>query len=502
MSDERRVAGRHQRLLEQTESGMSWPTGTSRTVRRVDPIPSVLEATILARLRERHTQGLALACFDADGIRFAGGVGYADLARGEPVTPQTVFRVASVSKLLTTALVLAAVDAELIDLDEQVNRYLPAGLQINAADGAPATSRVRTLLSHTSGLPAGARGADLGNPALTRIANAAPLRSLADAISGLRLVQRPGERVIYSNVAFNVAGFIAARAFGQPFEAAARNHVLEPLGMTDAAFTPHRVGPGVATPYGSIVPPGVSAKPADRVRLVATPMGGLTSSVLDLVRFGQMVLNGGEHGGRRILSARALAAATTMSARNHPELEQGYGLGFKVRTWRGRTIIGHDGNMPGVATQLWLAPEDGVGVVVLTNGYALAVPHEIAAIALEDALGLPSASIPGPPTDVRAWEAFGRRVEGSYELQDSQIAGLAGRVANLVAKVRLRHETAGRLRLEGNPGSDGPVWLWPDGEVGHYRVDGSVDPGANAFIEQQPDGPHLWLTHATHLLRK
>ena len=481
---------------------MSWPTGTSRTVRRVDPIPSVLEATILARLRERHTQGLALACFDADGIRFAGGVGYADLARGEPVTPQTVFRAASVSKLLTTALVLAAVDAELIDLDEQVNRYLPAGLQINAADGAPATSRVRTLLSHTSGLPAGARGADLGNPALTRIANAAPLRSLADAISGLRLVQRPGERVIYSNVAFNVAGFIAARAFGQPFEAAARNHVLEPLGMTDAAFTPHRVGPGVATPYGSIVPPGVSAKPADRVRLVATPMGGLTSSVLDLVRFGQMVLNGGEHGGRRILSARALAAATTMSARNHPELEQGYGLGFKVRTWRGRTIIGHDGNMPGVATQLWLAPEDGVGVVVLTNGYALAVPHEIAAIALEDALGLPSASIPGPPTDVRAWEAFGRRVEGSYELQDSQIAGLAGRVANLVAKVRLRHETAGRLRLEGNPGSDGPVWLWPDGDLGHYRVDGSVDPGANAFIEEQPDGPHLWLTHATHLLRK
>ena len=153
-----------------------------------------------------------------------------------------------------------------------------------------------------------------------------------------------------------------------------------------------------------------------------------------------------------------LSAATTLSVRNHPELEQGYGLGFKVRTWRGRTIIGHDGNMPGVATQLWLAPEDGVGVVVLTNGYALAVPHEI--------------------------------------------PGLTGWLANRVAKIRLRHETAGRLRLEGNPGSDGPVWLWPDGEVGHYRVDGSVDPGANAFIEQQPDGPHLWLTHATHLLRK
>lgn len=468
----------------------------------VDPIPAALEANIRVRLRERHTQGLALACFDTDGIRFAGGVGHADLTRGEAVTPQTVFRVASISKLLTTTLVLTAVDAGLLDLEEPVNRYLPAELQITTADGQPATSRVRTLLSHTSGLPAGARGADLGNPALTRIANAAPLRSLADAISGLRLVPRPGERVIYSNAAFNVAGFVAGRAFAQPFEAAARTHVLEPLGMTDAEFTPHRVGPGVATPYGSIVPPGVGAKPADRVRLVATPMGGLTSSVLELARFGQMVLNGGVHDGQRLLSTEVLDAATTMSARNHPELEQGYGLGFKVGTWRGRRIIGHDGNMPGVASQLWLAPDDGVGVVALTNGYALAVPHEIAATALEHSLGLPPVPTPGPPAHVRAWEEFGRRVEGSYELQDSQIPGLAGWFANLVANVRVHHETAGRLRLEGNPGSDGSVWLWPDGELGHYRVDGHVDPGANAFIEELPDGPHLWLTHATHLLGK
>lgn len=468
----------------------------------MDSTPAALEETIRVRLRERHTQGLAVACFDADGIRFAGGVGYADLARVEPVTPQTVFRVASISKLLTTTLVLAAVDAGLIDLDEPVNRYLPADLQITTKDGEPATSRVRTLLSHTSGLPAGARGADLGNPALTRIANAGPLRSLDDAISALQLVPRPGERVVYSNAAFNVAGFIAARAFGLPFEAAARTRLLEPLGMTGAAFTPQRVGPGVATPYGSIAPPGVGAKPADRIRLVATPMGGLTCSVLDLARFGQMVLNGGEHGGQRILSTQVLDAATTLSTRNHPALEQGYGLGFKVGTWRGRSTIGHDGNMPGVATQLWLAPEDGVGVVVLTNGYALAVPHEIAATALEHTLGLPPVPMPGLPAHVKAWDELGRRVEGRYELQDSQMAGLVGWLAKLVANVRLRHETAGRLRLEGNPGSDGPVWLWPDGEFGHYRVDGSVDPGTNAFIEEQPDGPHLWLAHATHLLRK
>lgn len=467
----------------------------------MEPIPPALEATIRTRLRERLTPGLALACFDAEGIRFAGGVGHADLARGEEITPRTIFRLASISKLFTTTLLLRAANAGEIDLDEPVNRYLPPALRITTVDGAPAESPVRALLSHTSGLPAGARGADLGNSLLTRITNAGPLRSLADAITGLQLVPRPGERVIYSNTAFNVAGYIAGAAFGQPFEDAARTHVLDPLGMEGAAFTPHRIGPGVATPYGSIVPPGVGPKPADQLRLVATPMGGLTASVLDLARFGQMVLNGGEHDGRRILSRPLFDAATTMSARNHPELDQGFGLGFKVQTWRGRRIIGHDGNMPGVATQMWLAPDDGVGVVALTNGYSLAVPHEIAAAALGHALDLPADPTPGPAADAGTRAEFGRRVEGTYELRDSQMPGLVGRVANLIARVRLRHETGGRLRLEGNPGSDGPVWLWPEGAPGNYRVDGSVDPGTNAIIEELPDGPHLWLTHATHLVR-
>jgi hypothetical protein len=103
--------------------------------------------------------------------------------------------------------------------------------------------------------------------------------------------------------------------------------------------------------------------------------------------------------------------------------------------------------------------------------------------------------------NVSAWEEFGRRVEGTYELQDSQLPGIVGRVANLIGKVELRHETAGRLRLDGNAGSDGPVWLWPDGEVGRYRLDGAVDPGTNAFIERRSDGPHLWLGHGAHLLR-
>ena len=146
----------------------------------MDPIPAHLEADIQSRLREHQTFGLALCGFDAEGIRFAGGVGFADLDRSESVTPATVFRVASISKLLTTALALRAVDAGFLDLDDPVNRHLPSELRIRGPHGEPATSSVRTLLSHSSGLPAGTRGADeLGQQPVGGSPGVRPLRSSA-----------------------------------------------------------------------------------------------------------------------------------------------------------------------------------------------------------------------------------------------------------------------------------------------------------------------------------
>lgn len=469
----------------------------------MDPIPDDLAAQIQTLLRERRTHGLALCAFDADGALFGGGIGWADLSRCEPVTTSTVFRVASISKLVTTAVVLAAVDAGELDLDSPVNRHLPSGLQIRDAHGQLASSTVRSLLSHTSGLPAGTRGAAIGNPVLSYLTNQGRVRQLSDAITGLLLTHEPGERIVYSNPAFNVAGYLAAVATGRPFEAAARERILGPLGMVDSEFTSSRRGPGVATPYGSILPPGVGTAPADGLRLVATPMGGLTASASDLVRFGQFVLRRGDWGGRQLLSSQLLDAATSIEARNHPALDQAYGLGFKVRRWRGRTTIGHDGNMPGVATQLLLSPRDRVGVVVLTNGYALGVPHQVADLAL--ARILDSSPAPAPeasPEQRAAAAAIGRRVEGTYRFFDRQLPGVVGQVGTAITRIRLIHEVEGRLRLDGNPGSDGPVWLLPEAVPGRYRVASAVDDGGSAVIEERTDGVHLWLGTTTRLRRR
>ncbi|MEL7208145.1 MAG: serine hydrolase domain-containing protein, partial [Actinomycetota bacterium] len=311
----------------------------------VEPLPDGLQAALRRRLREKQVYGIAVCGFDRDGIRFVGGVGHADLARGEPVEPTTVFRVASISKLLTATLVLRLVDDGELSLDGPVNDLLPEELAIKDGDDRPVDVSLRSMLSHSSGLPYGLRGTDAGNRVLSRLANQGRVRDLADAIRGLRLTHEPGTKIVYSNPAYNVLGHVAAERAGRSFEAASRSQVLQPLGMVDSAFG-HRQGPGVATPYGSLFPPAVSDRPVDRMRLIATPMGGLTTTVLDLARFGRMVLNGGELDGRRFLDPATVAEATSTQARNHPALEQGYGLGFKTRRWRGRDLVGHDGNMP------------------------------------------------------------------------------------------------------------------------------------------------------------
>ncbi len=471
----------------------------------MDPLPAALVAAVEDRLRTRGVFGLALCAFDREGVRFGGGVGYADVARGEPVTTTTIFRVASISKLLTATLVLGLTDDGLLDLDAPIDQYLPDHLQITGRDGGPAPSTVASVLSHSSGLPFGVRGVDVGSRLVSWVTNQGRVADLEAAIAGLRLARAPGERVVYSNPGYNALGYVAARAVGGAFEEVVADRVLGPLGMGDSEFTPLRTGPGVAVQYGAVAPPKVGPRPAEGFRLVATPMGGLTTHVEDLARFGRMVLRSGRtDADEPLLTPGALGGAASVQARNHPDLDQGYGFGFKVRSWRGRTVVGHDGHMPGVATRIALAPDDGVGVVVLTNGYALSVPHEVADLALAHLLDLAPDGARGDDADGErpAREALGRRVEGTYRSLDASPGGIVGRLNDRVVRVRVTHEARGRLRVDGHPGSDGPVWLVPEGRVGRYRAAAPVDDRTSAVVEERPDGTHIWMGFTGHLHRR
>lgn len=461
-------------------------------------LPTALAPFVETERRRADVAGIALAAFDREGIRFAGASGLADIARGEPVTLDTLFLAASISKLFTTTLVLQDVEAGTVGLDDPVNRHVDERSRVLDAKGRPAGDvTIRHLLTHSSGLPVSWRGLEYSNAVIRRLTNRGPApRSLADVIAGMRQVRPAGKGLIYSNGAFSLLGHMAARFHGRPFNETVRERVFEPLGMERSSFKVEPLGPGVAVPYGSIVKGGAGRKPAGPIRNWTGPAGALVTSALDLACLGRMVLRGGELNGRRLLSAETLDEATGVHALNHPEMDEGIGLGFWVSRWRGHKVVSHGGGLAGVATRVVMLPEDGFGVTVLTNGGDPNFVHRVAERTLEDLLGLEPEAVPGSPTGVPAgraadWHALTARSQGTYRIPDMLPPGLLGSILGRINRPRVSRFGGDRLIIDGLPGNE-PAVLYPDGEPGRYRIAHPLVNGQRAAIEERPDGVHLW----------
>jgi CubicO group peptidase (beta-lactamase class C family) len=468
----------------------------SAAVSTEDTVESRVRAFVESERRRCDVSGASVAAFDREGIRFAFGSGYADLSREEPATAETIFRAASISKLFTTTLVLRALEKRELELDRLANDYLDDEHQLQGPQGLPSPATIRHLLTHTSGLSVSWRGLDMGGVFARLINEGTVPRTLAESVAGMKAARLPGTPIVYANGAFNLLGYIIQRLRARPFEKVAWDEVLVPLGMTTSAFVddPGRKA-GVATPYGKLLGSGNSRKPAGEIKVIAAPAGGLVTSASELARFGMMVLRGGELGGNQILGAETLREANQFHARNHPEVDDGYGLGFAVTEWRGRRLAGHDGGLPGVATRIVLSPEDGVGVVVLTNNSNPMVPNRIARMTLEGLLDLEPEAVPGmpagiPPGAEAEWTSFTKRVTGAYRMVDFSPPGVMKAVMGFTARPKLSHVADGVLVLEGT-GVEA-AYLYPDGEVGRYKLALPIANGSRAVIEERADGTHVW----------
>ncbi len=470
----------------------------------VAALPADLAAFIESERRRADVVGIAVSAFDREGLRFAGGLGYADLARGERVTPDTLFRAASITKLFTTTLVLQEIEAGRIALDDPVNQYLDPYTRPLRKDGSPAGDvTIRHLLTHTSGLPVSWRGLEYGPGPFQWLVNGGAVpRTLRDLVAGMRTVRAPGKRIVYANGGFALLGYLVQRLNGRPFEELVRERVLDPLGLANSSLPVDPSGPGLATPYGGLMS-GAGRRTAPAIKNYSGPAGALVTSAIELSRFGQMLLRGGELDGHRTLSQQLLAQAMDFHARNHPELDDGWGLGFSVAQYRGRRIAGHDGGLAGVSTRIAMLPDEGVGAVVLTNGAAHPFVYRVAERVLEVLLGLEPEAVPGSPAGIpqeRAgeWAAFNARVQGRYRVMDFAPPGPMSLLFGLTARPRLSHVADGVLVLDGI-GFE-PATLYPDGEVGRYRIAFPMANGRRAVIEQRPNGTHLWAS-ILHLFR-
>ena len=313
--------------------------------------------------------GVAVAVVREDEV-VVRGFGVRDVGTGAPVTPETMFHLASVSKMFVATAVVSMATARdeaasALDLDAPIIDWVP---EFTLADGRAREVTARGLLSHTSGLP---DVADYGwhDPQLDDEA----LSEFACSLAGWRLKSEPGSAFSYSNAGFELLGLLLSRVTGTTFEDAMRRQVLVPLGMRDSTFLRSEV-PGhlAASPHVGMplaVPQGVY--PYTRRH---APSSTLHSNLVEMCRW--LVAH--------VEPARVAAAGSGEQwARLDPELvdqmrrpvvevgeppwDESAALGWAVGTYRGHRTFGHSGSDPGFGSRLVMVPSRRTGVIVLAN---------------------------------------------------------------------------------------------------------------------------------------
>ena len=281
---------------------------------------------------------------------WAEGFGVASLETGTPVTPDTIFLMASVSKPIAATGLMVLVDEGRVRLDAPANDYLP-GAKLRAFAGAPEEITVERLLSHTGGLPIHYN---------FYYDDSRPTMDAAIARYGYA-VYPPGTRWNYSNFGFGVIEYITEIVSEDAWAKFMERRVYDPLGMKGTSDHVRRKRKADrAQPY--TVDAGRRFLPVAAYDFDHRGASAVWSSAADLTRFLQMHLNGGELDGVRILSAEAAARM------RQPVLKDTtYGLGWFVETHDGFGFMGHTGGMPGVSTAIAAWTDEGVTLVVLTN---------------------------------------------------------------------------------------------------------------------------------------
>jgi CubicO group peptidase (beta-lactamase class C family) len=349
-------------------------SGRLPAMRARDVAPSVdrpdierIDAFVSQQMQRHALPGLALALVDGDQVTFMKGYGKADQA-GSPITPQTPFILASVSKPLTAAAIMQLVDAGLVELDAPVQRYVP---DFRVADTVASSQiTVRHLLLHTSGLP--------GTACDTR-RNASTLAEYVAELQTVDLAFPVGARHNYCSGNYNLLGRIIEMVSGQSFGEYLQANVFTRLDMQHSFTSEARAQQaGMAQGYQWFF--GLPLATHHRYNPSQLPSGYIISSVEDMSHFLVSQLNQGQYRDTRLLSAASTAA---MQA---PGVDRGnagsYGFGWVISPVGDVPAVWHDGVNVNFHSLLLMQPDSRRGVVMLMNSFGM-VAYESAFKELE-----------------------------------------------------------------------------------------------------------------------
>jgi len=349
-----------------------------------------IEAYLAGAVRDTKIPGVVGLVVDADGILYTGAFGRQDVANDVPMEPDTIFRIASMTKPVTSVAVMMLVQEGDIGLDDPVANYLPAfeGKEVidtfNAADKTYTTRpaagpiTIRHLLTHTSGL-----GYTFSNHTLAALASSEP----GGSTTNLPLLHDPGTRWTYGE-STRVLGSLVEEVSGQPLDEFLSERIFVPLGMSDTFYTVPAAKTARVSTVHRMTPEGLVETP--NTAEITSPVfgdGGLSSTAADYAKFIQLFLNDGRApNGVRLLSeatVRLMGQNNTGNVRVElqpaaiPALSEPfplgagrdtYGLGFQITGAHSDAFTRSPGSMSWAGifnTEFWIDPERGIGGVLL-----------------------------------------------------------------------------------------------------------------------------------------
>ncbi len=300
--------------------------------------------------------------------------GHRDYLRTQPFTTATPMTIASITKTFTGVAMMRLVAEGKLDLDADVNRYVPFSVRNPRFPDTPIT--LRMIATHTSSI------ADRweiyratynfgGDPpeALTDFITSYFARDGRRYSAANYTTAAPGTQREYSNIGAGLVGFIIERSTGERLDAYTQRHIMEPLGMRSTGWFLRDLP--IAELSTQFMASEGWAIPLPRYGGTTYPDGGVRTSVSDLSRFFLALLNHGEHDGVRILPAREADEMTRLQFAD-PSFPQGYGpgegnSGLFWRTRNNGEYIGHGGSDPGVQAAMLASVDRRVAVVLLSN---------------------------------------------------------------------------------------------------------------------------------------
>lgn len=303
----------------------------------------MVDKFVAERMQDMKIPGLALAVLEDGKILKMSVYGQANLETKTPVTPESVFMIASLSKqFISTAILLLQKDGKLA-FDDKVSKYV---------DGFPDTWKditFRQLLTHTSGL--------VRDPVDYHPYKQQPVSEVIEAMYSVPLNSKPGEKWLYSNVGYYILAETITKISGKSWDKFIAERIFAPAGMTATRLTsPSDIIPNRVSGYHQNPEGRINAENWIAVR----PSGAFLSTIQDLAKWDAFLDKGNllTETDRKLMWTRGgLLDDTPVN----------YGFGWYVDSYLGRTRLNHDGQYPGFRADYERFPDDKLSVIVLAN---------------------------------------------------------------------------------------------------------------------------------------